>query len=176
MVLRIAVTVAILVALVLIIAASKPKSFHIQRFITIDAPPDQVFPLVNDLHNWPRWGEEDSSVRRTYSGPENGKGAIAEWKGSGREGEGRMLITESLPTRKIAIQVDWAKPFVARNINEFVFEHVGNSTRVTWTMKGPNLYVMRLMSIFVNMDQTMGKHFETGLVNLKKFAEQEESQ
>jgi hypothetical protein len=84
-----------------------------------------------------------------------------------------MLITESLPTRRISIQVDWAKPFVARNINEFVFEGMGDSTRVTWTMNGPNLFVMRLMSIFVNMDKTMGKHFESGLANLKEFAEHE---
>ena len=87
--------------------------------------------------------------------------------------KGRMLITESLPTRKVSVEVDWAKPFVARNINEFTFERAGNSTRVTWTMTGPNLYIMRRMGIFADMDQTMGKHFETGLDNLKEFAEHE---
>src|SRR5215469_4344366 len=173
MIVKIAIVIAVLIASILIIAAGKPKSFHIQRSIDIDAAPDQVFSLVNDLHNWPRWGKEDPSVRRTYTGPESGQGAVWEWSGSGKEGKGRMLITESLPTRKVSVQVDWAKPFVARNINEFTFERAGNSTRVTWTMNGPNLYVMRLMGIFVNMDQTMGKHFETGLAGLKEFAEHE---
>lgn len=170
---KIAIVIAVLIASILILAATKPTSFHIQRSIDIDAPPDQVFPLINDLHNWPRWGKEDLRVRRTYSGPENGQGAISEWSGSGKEGKGRMLITESLPTRKVSVQVDWAKPFVARNINEFTFERVGNSTRVTWTMNGPNLYAMRLMGIFVNMDRNMGKHFEAGLANLKEFVEHE---
>jgi hypothetical protein len=30
---------------------------------------------------------------------------------------------------------------------------------------------MRIMGVFVNMDRTMGKHFETGLANLKAVAE-----
>jgi hypothetical protein len=38
-------------------------------------------------------------------------------------------------------------------------------------MQGPNLYVMRIMSIFLNMDRTMEKYFETGLAILKAVAE-----
>ncbi len=45
------------------------------------------------------------------------------------------------------------------------------ATKVIWTMQGSNLYVMKVMSIFVNMDRVMGKHFESGLNNLKKAAE-----
>jgi hypothetical protein len=45
------------------------------------------------------------------------------------------------------------------------------STKVTWTMQGPNLYVMRIMAIFMNMDRTMGKHFDAGLGNLKAVVE-----
>ena len=63
------------------------------------------------------------------------------------------------------------KPFVARNMNEFVLESTGPSTKVTWAMHGPNLYVLKVMSVFVNIDRMMGKHFETGLANLKAVAE-----
>jgi hypothetical protein len=38
-------------------------------------------------------------------------------------------------------------------------------------MHGPNLYVMKLMSVFTNMDRVMGKHFESGLENLKTVSE-----
>jgi hypothetical protein len=65
----------------------------------------------------------------------------------------------------------FAKPFVALNVNDFVLESTGTSTKVTWTMQGPNLYVMRIMGIFVNLDRTMGKHFEYGLANLQTLAE-----
>jgi hypothetical protein len=136
---------------------------------------ETIFALIDNLHNWARWApqdREDSSMKTTYSGPANGKGAVSEWIGSGRSGNGRMLITESLPPRKISIQVDWVKPFVARNLNDFVLESTGTSTKVVWTMQGPNLYIMRTMGIFVNMDRPMGKHFEIGLTNLKAVSEQ----
>jgi uncharacterized protein YndB with AHSA1/START domain len=175
MMLRVMIIIAVLIAMVLIVAASKPKTFRIQRSIGLDAPPERVFTLIDDLHNWARWAPqdgEDSSMMRTYSGSANGKGAVSEWTGSGSSGRGRMFITESLRPTRISIQVDWVKPFVARNMNEFVLEGSGTSTRVIWTMQGPNLYVMRIMGIFVNMDRTMGKHFEAGLANLKAVAEQ----
>ncbi len=42
---------------------------------------------------------------------------------------------------------------------------------MTWKMHGPNLYVMKVMSVFVSMDRVMGEHFEKGLANLKAVAE-----
>jgi hypothetical protein len=38
-------------------------------------------------------------------------------------------------------------------------------------MEGMNLYPMKLMSIFVDMESMFGKHFETGLSSLKIVAE-----
>jgi hypothetical protein len=38
-------------------------------------------------------------------------------------------------------------------------------------MDGPNLYVMKLMSVFTNMDVMMGRHFEEGLQNLNAVVE-----
>jgi len=38
-------------------------------------------------------------------------------------------------------------------------------------MRGPNFFMMKLMSVFTNMDKMMGKHFEDGLSNLKAVAE-----
>jgi hypothetical protein len=52
-----------------------------------------------------------------------------------------------------------------------VLEPAGSLTKITWTMDGTNLYIMRLMGIFMNMDHMMGKHFEAGLENLRTIAE-----
>jgi hypothetical protein len=49
-----------------------------------------------------------------------------------------MLITEALPSKRVSIQVDWVRPFVTCNVNEFVLEGDRTSTRVTWTTNGPN--------------------------------------
>jgi Polyketide cyclase / dehydrase and lipid transport len=174
MIWKFTITIVVLIALVLLFAATKPKTFRIQRSINIDAPPDKISALIDDLHNWDQWApqdKEDSSVTRTYSGPAHGAGAVSEWAGSGKAGRGRMLITESIPSTRISIQVDWVKPFAARNMNEFILESTGLSTKVTWAMHGPNVYILKVMSVFVNMDRMMGRHFETGLANLKAAAE-----
>ncbi len=110
-------------------------------------------------------------MKRTYSGTDKGTGAVSQWTSSGSAGKGSMLITQSLPPRTVSIQVDWVKPFVARNRNDFVLEDIGASTKVIWSMQGPNLYVMRIVGIFINMDRMMGKHFETGLARLKAVCE-----
>jgi uncharacterized protein YndB with AHSA1/START domain len=77
MILRLASGIAILVALVLMFAATRPGTFRVQRSIEIDAPPATVFALINDFHNWSRWApqdKEDLSMQRSYSGAARGKG------------------------------------------------------------------------------------------------------
>ena len=174
MILKILADLALFIAAILMFAATKPAVFRIQRSIVIQAPPEKIFPLLNHLHNWPQWepqDKENSSTTRAFSGPDHGAGAICDWSGTGNTGRGRMTITESLSPKQITIQVDWQKPFATRNINQFTLDPDGASTRVTWSMQGPNLYIMKLMSVFTNMDRVMGEHFETGLASLKATAE-----
>ena len=174
MILRIIIIAAVLIAVVLVFAAMKPSAFHLQRSITIKAPTEKIFPLVNDFHNWSAWEAQDkgdAGIQRTYSGPAAGVGAMSEWQGSGSTGKGRMLITESVPNSRVSVAVDFVKPFQAHNINVFTLEPVGDSTKVTWSFEGTNVFVLKLMSVFVTMDRIMGNHFETGLEKLKAAAE-----
>jgi uncharacterized protein YndB with AHSA1/START domain len=172
--LRMAAIAILLIAALCGYAASKPNTLTVRRFVMINAPSERVFALVNDFHCWHQWApqdKDDPTMARSFSGPVNGKGAASQWDSKGRAGKGRMLIMDSEPTRRICVQVDFLKPFEAHNRNEFVFESVGATTNVTWTMQGTNLFVMKLMSIFVNMDKKLGAHFEEGLQNLKAAAE-----
>jgi uncharacterized protein YndB with AHSA1/START domain len=175
MILRILLVVLALIAVIIIYAAAKPSTFHGERSVTIEASPEKVFPLINDLHNWPRWApqdREDPTMKRTFAGAESGTGATSDWSGSGDTGKGRMAITESISPKAVTVAVDWERPFAVRNLNEFHLEPDGSDTRVTWSMSGPNVFVMKLMSVFTNMDERMGQHFERGLHNLKTIAQQ----
>jgi len=82
-----------------------------------------------------------------------------------------MMITESAASRKITVKVDFVRPFEAHNVNEFTLEPSGTSTTVTWGMQGTNLFIMKLMGVAVSMDRMVGKHFDSGLDNLKSAAE-----
>jgi uncharacterized protein YndB with AHSA1/START domain len=176
MVFRAVAALALVVLAILLIAAFRRGTIQIQRSRNIQAPPDKVFALIDDFHNWKQWAPqdvEDPTMKRTFSGAEHGLGAASEWSGSGNSGKGSMSIIESEPPRRISIKVDFVKPFQAHNVNEFTLEPVGASTLVTWKMHGTNAYFMKVMSIFVNIDKVMGEHFEHGLDNLKMVCEKQ---
>jgi hypothetical protein len=173
-ILKIIIVIAILIAALLAFAATKPNTFHIQALDHHQCSSREIFSLINDFHNWPAWApqdKEDPTMARTYSGSSQGKDAVSYWDSTGRSGKGRMTIAESIPYTRISINVDFLKPFAAHNLNEFALGPAGSSTKVTWTMNGQNLYLMKVMSVFTNMDRQMGKHFEAGLDNLKSVAE-----
>lgn len=173
-----AAVVPAFIAVVLIIAARKPDTIRIERSIVIQAAPEKIFPLIGDFHHWSQWApqdREDPSIQRTFRGPSSGVGAESEWTSNGRAGTGQMAIAESVPPERIVIDVHFVKPFVAHNVNTFTLEPEGASTnvatKVTWSMLGTNVYMLKLMSVLVDMDQMMGEHFESGLRDLKAAAE-----
>jgi uncharacterized protein YndB with AHSA1/START domain len=171
---KIAVLIAVLVAGILLFAATRPNQLQIQRAIRIAAPPQAIFALINDFHHWPLWApqdRDDPTIRRTYEGSPSGLGAISAWQGAGSTGQGRMQIVASDPPRTLTVQVDFAKPFTAHNIDEFTLVPVGATTEIAWSMRGTNPFIAKVMSVFISMDRMMGKHFEAGLANLKAAAE-----
>jgi len=171
----IALVVVVLVAALLIFAATKPDTFRVQREASIKAPPEKIFAQINDLHRWGSWSpweKLDPAMKRTHSGATQGKGAVYEWDGNHNVGKGRMEITDTSPPSKVVIKLDFVKPFEAHNIAEFTLEVNGDFTNVTWAMHGPNPYLAKVVHTIFSMDRMVGKQFETGLANLKTIAEQ----
>ncbi len=171
---KIAVVVAVLIAGVLLFAATRPDTFGVQRSATIKAPPEKIFALVNDLQQWRSWSpyeNKDPAMKRTFTGPPAGKGAAYAWEGNKEVGQGRMEISGTTPPNLVTIQLDFIKPFEGHNRVDFRIEPQGDTTQVTWAMNGPAPYITKLMSIFVDMDKMIGRDFEVGLANLKAAAE-----
>jgi len=174
MVLKIVVVVAALIVAVLVFAATKPNSFRVQRSIVINAPADKIFALINDLRAWESWqpdDQEDATKKKTFAGPSSGVGATLEWDSRGRGGKGRLVISDSVPLSKVAIKADFVKPFEAHNLNEFVLQPDAGGTKVTWSIQASNLYAMKLVGVFFNIQREFEKHVGTGLNNLKSAAE-----
>ena len=170
----VSIIVLALIAAVLAYAAFRPGSFEVRRAATIQAPPEKIFPLINDFHQWGAWSpwdKMDPAMKRTHTGAAAGKGAAYAWEGNSKVGQGRMEITESSPPSRIAIQLDFIKPFEGHNVAEFTLVPQNGATQVHWAMRGPSPYVARLMGIFFNMDKMIGQDFEAGLANLKAAAE-----
>jgi uncharacterized protein YndB with AHSA1/START domain len=169
----IGVVVVVAIAGILLYAATKPDSFRVQRVVLINAPPDKVFPLINDLKAWPAWSpyeKKDPAMKRTYGAVTAGKGATYAWEGDKNVGQGSMEMIESSP-QKIVIKLDFLKPFEAHNIGEFILEPKGDSTSVTWAIYGPSPYMSKVIGTFMNVDDMIGRDFEKGLADLKAAAE-----
>jgi uncharacterized protein YndB with AHSA1/START domain len=174
-ILGITIGILVAVALVLLVAAAmRPAALLIVRATKVNAPRERVFALLNDFHQWGSWSpweKLDPAMTRTHLGAACGKGARYEWSGNQKVGQGRMEITESVPPSKITLQLEFVKPFQARNITEFTLEAQGDSTSLTWAMICHRNLLMKAMSIFMNMDRRIGKDFEAGLANLRALAE-----
>jgi uncharacterized protein YndB with AHSA1/START domain len=162
------------IVIILILAAMKPDQFRVQRTTAIKAPPDKIFPLINDFKAWPAWSPyetKDPDMKRTYGPTTAGKGATYAWDGNGNVGKGRMEITEAAPLSRVAIKLDFMEPFEGHNTAEFTLIPKGRSTDVTWAMYGPAPLISKVMQVFFNFDTMIGKDFDEGLANLKSLAE-----
>ena len=172
----IAIAVVVVVGGFLIYAATRPDTFRVERTATIKAPPERIFPLINDFQRWGAWSpfeKKDPAMKRTLSGAPSGSGAVYEWDGNKEIGQGRMEIVESVPPSRVTLKLDFTRPFKAHNIVDFTLEPRGDSTQVTWAIHGPSPFISKVMGIVFNMDKMIGKDFEAGLAALKTVSEQQ---
>lgn len=164
----------VVIAGLLIIAASRPDSFRIQRALSIKASPERIFALINNFHEWEAWSpweKVDPLLKRTYSGAPLGKGAVYEWNGNKSVGQGRMeIVDSSLPT-KVVIKIDFVRPIEAHNTLEFKLAMQSDFTTVTQAMYGPSPFISKVMGLFFSMDKMVGQKFEEGLAAIKFIAE-----
>lgn len=165
--------IASIIAAILILAATKPNSFRISRSATINARPEIIFPLVNELRAHRSWSpfDQDAAMKRSYSGPESGKGAMMQFDGGYKTGTGSLSITDTTAPSKILMNLVMTKPLSGNHVVEFSFEPKDGATLVTWAMHGQQHYIGKLMNIFVDCNKMCEQQFDTGLASLKTLAE-----
>jgi uncharacterized protein YndB with AHSA1/START domain len=168
----IGVLLLVAAAVVLVLAAMKPDEFRVARPTSIKAPPEKIFPLINDLHQFNTWNpfEKKDPGKGTYSGPPAGKGASYAWK-SDQLGIGSMTIADTTEPSRVAIKLDFVKPFEAHNNVEFTLVPKGDATEVTWAMNGQTPFLGKIIHVIMDMDKMVGRDFEDGLANMKALAE-----
>lgn len=170
---KIGFVLVVLVAAVLLFAATRPGSFRVERRTVIQAPPEKIQPLIADFHRWADWSpweKLDPAMQRSFGGAPAGVGATYGWQGNKDVGSGRMEVKAAAPD-KVSIQLDFIEPFEGHNTTDFLLTPKAGGTEVTWVMFGPAPFITKLMGVFVSMDTVIGKDFEKGLAQLKAVAE-----
>ncbi len=170
----IAIIAVLLIAGVLVFAATKPDVFQVQRTTSIKASPGKVYALINDFKQWDAWSpweRKDPAMKRSFGATTSGKGATYAWEGNKDVGKGRMEITDAVTPSQIRLKLDFETPFEAHNIVTFTLEPRDGGTQITWLMEGPVPYFAKIIHVFINMDRMVGSDFEAGLASLKALAE-----
>jgi Polyketide cyclase / dehydrase and lipid transport len=165
---------AVLLVLVIVIA-TRPADFRVERKTTVAAPSQVVFDQINDLHAWEKWNpwyKDEPTQKLTYAGPANGKGASYSWKGE-KTGSGTATIVDSKPAEHVGLTLQFTAPMESTTIADFTVKPEGDTVEVTWAMSGVNGFMGKAFSMVMDMDKMVGGSFERGLSDLKKVSEEE---
>ena len=171
---KILIVVSIAIASVLAFAATRPDTYRVSRSIQTTAAPERIYQVVNDFHHFPAWSpwqKLDPAMRVSLGGAPAGVGATYAWEGNKDAGKGQMTIIESIPNRKVGIELVFVDPFASQARTDIDIEPTGVGSKITWTMRGQHTFMSKAMSVFAPMDAMVGNDFEEGLDNLKRLVQ-----
>lgn len=177
-VLFVLVGLIVLVLGLAIVVAMQPSEFQVTRSMKVEAPPEVVFPHVNQFAAWEAWSpyeKLDPNMTKTLEGPQAGQGAVMRWSGNSNAGAGSTTIVQSEPNESIKIDLQMTEPMACRNDVLFTFQPEGNSTVVTWSMSGKLSFMAKFCHLILDVDKMCGDQFTEGLTSLKEISEKQES-
>ena len=162
-----------LIVLLGLIGLFLPSAAHVERSVSIAAPPAAVYEIVNDLrrfNEWSPWFEKDPNARYTFSGPQSGVGSRLQWSSTDSSvGTGSQEIIESIPDQRVRTRLDFGPQGGGESVLVLVSD--GPGTKLTWgfdTQFGNNI-LARYFGLA--MDSIVGAEYQSGLGKLKALAE-----
>ncbi|WP_111709311.1 SRPBCC family protein [Lutibacter citreus] len=159
-----------IIFLVIVLGLIAPKSYNVNRSITISKPLPEVFQylkLLKNQDNWSPWAEKDPNMKKTFKGTDGEIGFLSAWVGNKDVGEGEQEITGIVENEVVNSQLRFLKPFKSTSNAYLKVKKEGNGTKVIWGFSGNNKFPVSIMMLFMNMDKSIGKEFEYGLNKLK---------
>ncbi len=164
-----------LVLLVFLIGLFSKKDIQVEKEVTIDRAPAEVYAFVKMLDNqdhYNKWIMMDPNVRRSYSDADGTIGARASWDSDNKQvGKGQQEITALKQDERIDWQVRFEKPFKGVAHTYMVLKSVSNNTKLLWGFTQHMTYPSNIILLFMNIPKMLGTDVETSLQNLKKHLE-----
>lgn len=158
-----------LIVVYLILCLVGSKQFSVSRSINIKAPASLVQSTMGDFkffqEKWSPWTELDPAMKTTYEGEAGKPGHKYSWESNVKDvGKGSMTLN----------QIKGDSTYITINFEGmgdskiyYVAKEDNGTTNATWTIDGEYGFIMRGMTLFMNMDKMMGPVFEKGLNKLK---------
>lgn len=161
---------------------SLPNDYEVTRELTIEAPPEAIYPHIANLESWKEWTvwntDMDPTATWEYRGPKSGVGAETEWQGAPFEeeglGHGKMTCTQAVENERVEYDLTFWMPDETEMSSKghLTLTPADGKTKVTWVMSGE---MEGFMGKFfaVMMDEMNGPQFEEGLRTLRDKVEAE---
>ena len=143
---------------------------RVERRITICAPPRVIFPMINDLRNWPLWTEwsRRDDIHFSYGETPAGEDAMQRW--STRKMSGVMRITRSEPDTRIDYELE-ISPGFQRLLGRIELTEDGACTRVAWRCVWDLAHNPYRRYLDLLCRWWIARDFAAGLRNLKDLVE-----
>ena len=175
---KILIGVAVALVVFVVVVATRPSTYHVERKLEVAAPAELVFSVLNDLHQFAGvlvlfgspWEKLDPNMQKTFEGPAAGVGQSYAWSGN-KVGKGKMTIEESVPGQKVGIKLEFVKPMASTATYAFTLAGTPTGSSVTWSMDGNHNLIGKAFGMFMDMDNMLGADIEKGLDLLKTVAE-----
>ena len=144
---------------------------HVQRSITIEATPEQVFDIVVDFGKRARWSPSlgvDKNVAVTISDDPKALHSRYAWS-SEIIGQGEYEHTTVERPTEIVDDVRVLQPYKSNSITRFTFRNDGDRTEITWSMRSKLPWFLFWMKS--SMETLIGMDYQRGLKMLKELVE-----
>ncbi len=159
---------------IVIVGFLLPSQVHVERKITINAQPQEIYRLINNFELWEKWSpwaKLDPEAEMTIIG--HGLGQKMIWSSEDpRVGEGSQEIIALDAPKQIRTHLEFGDQGMADASFDLISEN--GVTQVTWSLDtdmgaGVPVYMKPFSSYLgLMMDSMIGKDYEQGLKNLQE--------
>lgn len=142
-----------------------PGEWSAERTVTIEAPPEIVWPWIADLRQWDAWAPL-GEVEGTFPGATRGVGAVREWDDPAW-GYGSVRVREVDEGRRLVYDVDVEGGLETTGTLSLDPGGAAARTRVTWREEGSFGWNPLLSWFAMGMEARQGAQLELGLERLR---------
>ena len=147
-----------------------PATWSVEREIAIAAPPEAIWPWIEDLERWREWSpwrESDyEGLAFEYSQQTSGVGASLRWD-SEATGDGSLTITAVDPPRRLGFTMAMQGGTILARETLVLEPRPDGTTRVVWRDQGElGRTLLGRLSLPV-IEESMGRDLARGLAALR---------
>jgi len=166
-------SIASIIALLLILALFMKKEHYVKREIIINAPTQKVFDFLRLLKNqdeFNQWATVGPDRVKEFKGTDGTVGFVYSWKGGRMAGEGEKEIMNIVEGKKVETEIRFTKPMEARASVIMETEPLpNNQTKVNFTNAGTLRYPLNIMIPMA--EKNFARDMDISLATLKKILE-----